>query len=191
MIKVLLGNDMDRMPNWAFRIMAFMFNITDLFQSTKKKLDPFNIQKGETVVDYGSGTGRYLPVASELVGEQGLVYAVDIQELAVKSAFKRIRKYKLKNVVPILTDGRTVSIQSHSVDIIYALDMFHMVKDPNVFLTELNRLMKPDGILYLEDGHQPRPSTKEKILNSNCWDLTDETKTFVVCKPKTSQSVIQ
>ena len=58
-------------------------NSSDIFKSTEHKLDPFNIQKGQTVVDYGSGTGRYLRKASELVGENGWVYAVDIQELAI------------------------------------------------------------------------------------------------------------
>jgi ubiquinone/menaquinone biosynthesis C-methylase UbiE len=69
MKKVFCGNEIDRMPNWAFRIMAFMFNIVDFFKSGDRKLDLFNIQNGQTVIDYGSGTGRYLRKASELVGE--------------------------------------------------------------------------------------------------------------------------
>jgi len=184
MKKAFCGNEMDRMPDWAFRTMAFIFNVSDIFKSPGKKLVPFNIQKGQTVIDYGSGTGRFLPGASEMVGEQGLVYAVDIHELAVKSAFQQIEKHNLKNVKPILTDRKKVDIPSHTADIIYALDMFHMVKDTKAFLQELNRLIKPDGILYLEDGHQPRSLTKDKILDSGCWDIAEESKSFVRCKPK-------
>ena len=62
--------------------------------------------------------------------------------------------------------------------------MFHMVKDTGAFLKELHRLTKPDGTLYLEDGHQPRAKTKQKVLNSGCWEITEETKTFVKCNPK-------
>jgi ubiquinone/menaquinone biosynthesis C-methylase UbiE len=184
MKKVFCGNDMDRMPGWAFRIMACMFDLSDLFRSPDSKLDPFNIQKDQTVIDYGSGTGRYLPRASELVGENGLVYAVDIHQLAIKSASGRIEKNNLKNVKPVLTDGKTVNIPTHTADIIYALDMFHMVKDYEGFLKELCRITKPDGILFLEDGHQPRSSTKEKILKSGCWIIIKETPTFVECTPK-------
>jgi ubiquinone/menaquinone biosynthesis C-methylase UbiE len=184
MKKVFCGNEMDRMPDWAFRSMAFMFNVADLFKSPHKRLEPFNIQKGQTVIDYGSGTGRYLPGASVLVGEKGLVYAVDIHELAIKSAFQQIKKHNLKNVKPIRTDGKTVNIPSHTADIIYALDMFHMVKDTETFLRELSRLIKPDGTLYLEDGHQPRALTREKILKSGCWDIAEERKSFIRCKPK-------
>lgn len=185
MKKVLCGNEMDRMPNFAFRMMAFLFNVADVFKSPAKRLDPFHIKKGQTVIDYGSGTGRYIKQASEQVGESGTVYAVDIQPLAVESAFRQIEKHNLKNVKPIQTDGITVNIPAHTADVIYALDMFHMVKDTDTFLKELNRLMKSDGTLYLEDGHQPREKTKEKILNSGCWVIAEETKTFVTCKPKT------
>src|SRR5271157_3367565 len=160
MKKVLCGNEMDRMPGWAFRIMAFMFKVSDIFNSTEHKLDPFNIQKGQTVVDYGSGTGRYLRQASELVGENGWVYAVDIHELAIRSAFRMIEKYHLKNVKPVLAD-RTVDLPSQTADIVYALDMFHMVKDHREFLEELKRITKMNGMLYLEDGHQPRALAKD------------------------------
>ncbi len=184
MKKIFCGNEMDKMPGWAFRIMAFMFNVVDFVKSRDKKLDPFNLQKGQIVVDYGSGTGRYLPQASGLVGDDGLVYAVDIHELAVKSAFRTIKKRNLKNVRPVLTDGKIVDILSHTADIIYALDMFHMVKNTHLFLQELNRIIKPGGILFLEDGHQPRTLTKEKVLNSGCWNILEETRSFIKCYPK-------
>lgn len=183
MKKVLCGSEMDKMPDWAFRIMAFMFNVADLVKFRDKKLDPFNLQKGQIVVDYGSGTGRYIPQASGLVGDEGLVYAVDIHELAVKSAFCTIKKHYLNNVRPVLTDGKTVNIPSQTADIIYALDMFHMVKNTQPFLQELNRIIKSSGTLYLEDGHQPRSLTKEKVLNSECWVILEETRTFIKCSP--------
>jgi len=64
MKKILCGNEMDKMPDWAFRIMAFMFKVTDLVKSPDRKLDPFDIQQGQTVVDWGCGTGRYLKQAA-------------------------------------------------------------------------------------------------------------------------------
>ncbi|MCX6285410.1 MAG: class I SAM-dependent methyltransferase [Bacteroidetes bacterium] len=183
MKKILTGNEMDRMPGWAFKMMACMFNIGDLIKPPDNRLRPFNLQKGQTVIDYGSGTGRYLKKASEQVGESGLVYAVDIHELAIESAHRRIEKYKLKNVRPVLTDGKTVNIPSNTADVIYCLDMFHMVKDTSGFLKGLNSLIKPGGILYLEDGHQPRERTRGKVINSGCWDILAENKSFITCQP--------
>jgi len=184
MKKILCGNEMDKLPNWGFKVMAFLFNIGDFFMGTDKRLDPFKIQNGQTVIDYGSGTGRYLRKASELVDNNGIVYAVDIHELAIESAFRLIKKYDLKNVKPILTDGKSVALPSHIADCIYALDMFHMVKDPLTFLKELNRLIKNNGVLYIEDGHQSRYTAKDKILKSGFWEIVEENKAFITCKPK-------
>jgi ubiquinone/menaquinone biosynthesis C-methylase UbiE len=184
MKKVMCGNEMDRMPNWAFRMMSFMFNISDKFKSPDRRLDAFGIQQGQTVVDWGCGTGRFLKPASVLAGESGTVYAVDIHELAVESAYRSIKKFDLKNVHPVLTDGKSVNIPPQKADLIYALDMFHMVKDTNGFLNELYRITKPDGILYLEDGHQPRAKAKEKVNNSGRWEIIEETKAYMKCKPK-------
>ena len=179
MKKILCGNEMDRMPDRAFKVMAFIFTIADKFKSPDKKLDPFNIQRGQTVIDYGCGTGRYLKRASELVGETGIVYAVDIHELAIKSADQIIKKHDLMNVHPVLAGGKSVDIPSDTADLIYAIDMFHMVKDPKGFLKELDRITKPGGILYLGDGHQPRAATKQKVRDSGCWEILEEAKTFI------------
>jgi 2-polyprenyl-3-methyl-5-hydroxy-6-metoxy-1,4-benzoquinol methylase len=69
-------------------------------------------------------------------------------------------------------------------DIIYCLDMFHMVRDTKAFLLELNRLMKPGGTLHVENGHQPGTSTRGKVLDPGCCEIVSENKSCVVCKPK-------
>jgi ubiquinone/menaquinone biosynthesis C-methylase UbiE len=178
------GNEMDKMPGWAFRTMSFMFCIVDLFRNPDNKLQGMDIRKGMTVVDYGSGTGRYLKKASELVGEGGTVYAVDIQELAVEAAFKMIRKHNLSNIKPLKTDGNTTDVPSGCADLIYALDMFHMVRNTFVFLKELQRICKDDGRLVIEDGHQPRSLSREKILQSGCWEIVEERKGHLICRPQ-------
>ena len=95
----MCGNEMDRMPNWAFRMMAFMFNGADLLKSPNRRLDAFGIQNGQTVVDWGCGTGRYLKQASELVGDKGTVYAVDIHQLAIEAAANVAQKYNLNKFI--------------------------------------------------------------------------------------------
>jgi len=174
---------MDRMPNWAFKMMAFAFNIADFVKSPGRRLDAFGIRKGLTVVDWGCGTGRYLKQASELVGEKGTVYAVDIHQLAFEAAAGIAKRFNLKNIHPALTDGKTVSIPPQSADVVYALDMFHMVKDSNGFLKELCRITKVNGVLILEDGHQPRALSKNKVNSSGCWEIVSETKAYLKCKP--------
>ena len=179
----ILGNEMDRMPDLGFRIMKLFFKIYYVFKPVDKYIDSFGINPGFTIVDYGCGPGGYIKRASELVGNEGLVYAVDIHELAISSVEKLIRKYSLNNVRAIHTDGMTVGIDNNIADLIYALDMFHMVKDTDGFLRELNRIAKAKSILIIEDGHQARDLSKEKIIRSGCWEITEEQKKHIKCKP--------
>ena len=149
--KYLTGNDMDRIPNIAFRGMAFMFVLRDFFVSVDKRIEAFGIKKGNTIIDYGCGTGSYLKKATELVGEQGMVYAVDVHPLSMKKVQKRIDKLNLKNVIPVLSGVIPCNIDDHVANVIYALDMFHMVSDPDQFLKELHRLIKKRSCPQLVD----------------------------------------
>ncbi len=184
MKKIRYGNEIDKMPNVAFRIMTLIFKIRIFFKPTDKYLEEFGIQKGSIVIDYGCGPGMHIKRASELVGDQGLVYAVDIHELAIKSVKKFVAKHKLNNVKTCQTDGNKVEILDNTANLIYALDMFHMVKDYKSFLFELNRIGKPDCILILEDGHQARKKTIEKVIKSGYWELKKEYKKYIVCNSK-------
>ena len=177
------GSEIDKMPNAAFRIMTLVFRIRNFIKPMSRSIDKFGIKKGSIVIDYGCGPGMYIKRASELVGNEGFVYAVDIHELAIKSVEKLLTKYKLCNVKTVQTDGNQVEISNNTADLIYALDMFHMVKDYRSFLLELNRIGKRDCTLILEDGHQPRDRSKEKVEKSGCWKVEKEYKKYMICKP--------
>ncbi|MEW5817947.1 MAG: class I SAM-dependent methyltransferase [Spirochaetota bacterium] len=170
------------MSNTGFRIMSFMFRIADLFSPKGKRLADFGIKEGFTVVDYGCGPGRYIPAASRFVGPGGKVYAVDIHELAIRSVKKIINKNSLVNVVPVLAKGYVSGLASNCADLIYALDMFHGIKEPEVFLKELRRIVKESGVLILEDGHQPRKATLEKLRNSGLWKIEEECEKYIKLK---------
>ena len=179
----LLGAGRENMPNIAFRMMAMSFSLIDLFHSPAKLLDEIGIKKGFTVIDYGCGPGRYIKKASQLVGENGKVIAVDIHKLAVESVKKRADKENLKNVTAVLANGYSCDIEPNSADLIYALDMFHMIEQPEQLLRELHRLTKADGVLIIDDGHQPRDKAKAKVIDSKVWNIIEESKRFLKCSP--------
>jgi len=183
MKKAIFGNEVEKMPDLAFRLMQLFFRIYYFFRPAKSFLLKFGIIPGSTVIDYGCGTGACIRDASLLVGETGTVYAADVHEMAIASVEKLKKKYKLANVITVLTTGNKSVIRDDTADLIYALDMFHMVKESSLFLRELCRIIKPGGILIIEDGHQPRSVSKEKILKSGCWTITAEEKKFLRCKP--------
>ncbi|MDO9538565.1 MAG: class I SAM-dependent methyltransferase [Methanocalculus sp.] len=173
-----------RIPDLAFSAMAFLFRIRDRIHPPEKKLSSFGIRRGMTVVDYGCGPGGYLESASRLVGPEGIVYAVDIHERAIESVSQRITTTGQKTIIPILAEGYNSGLATGSADLVYALDMFHMVPDTAAFLKELLRITKPDGILIIDDGHQPRDRTRQLISGSELWEIISEEREFLRCNPK-------
>jgi ubiquinone/menaquinone biosynthesis C-methylase UbiE len=179
----IFGNYRDRIPNSAFRIMSLIFVIRDRLASPWSVLDQFGIERGQTVVDYGCGPGSYLRRASELVGPEGRVLAVDIHELAIKAVMKRIDKERLANVTAVRANGKGSSLPDETADVIYALDMFHMVREPKVFLRELKRICKGTGLLYIDNDHQSRKEASLKIRSSGAWEIVEEKKRYLKCTP--------
>lgn len=177
------GKKIERIPNIAFRIMTFVMTLVDLIENYSSKIfKTLDLKYDQTVIDYGCGPARYIEKASKIVGELGKVIAVDIHPLAIKNVKARIKKHQLKNVEAVLASGYTTTIDSKMADIVYALDMFHMIQQPDELLKELTRLIKDNGIIIIEDGHQSRNETKQKIENAGILNIIEETKSHVKCK---------
>lgn len=183
--EVMTGTGREHIPNVFFSLMSFTMKLTDVFGNhSKKNFQTLNLQEGQIVVDYGCGPARYIKNASETVGPKGKVFAVDIHPMAVDNVNRKIEKHGLKNVEAVQANGYSCSIKKNTADIVYALDMFHMIENPTELLTELARIVKPNGKVIIEDGHQPRSKTIGKIENSNLFTILKQNKNHVVCTLK-------
>lgn len=174
----------ERMSDFSFRGMELLFKVIDfVYPYIDKRVQRFGIQPGMTVVDYGCGPGRYTVRFAYLVGERGRVFAVDIHELVIEAVKNRIEKQALKTVTPVLAKGYDSGIPDGSADIVCAIDVFHAIDGPTAFLKELRRITAPEGLLIIDDGHQSRSETKRKIGTSGCWEVIEESKDHLRCKP--------
>ena len=91
---------------------------------------------------------------------------------------------KFGNIIPLLVTGYQSDILNNVADMVCAIDMFFIIKEPTEFLKELKRITKKEGILIIDDGHQSRSETKEKILNSKVWEIIEETRDHLKCRPR-------
>jgi ubiquinone/menaquinone biosynthesis C-methylase UbiE len=174
----------DRMSAPSYRFLIAAFAVLDFFfPYLDRRVRRFGIREGMTVVDYGCGPGRYTTRFARLVGPEGLVYAVDIHEMAIEAAMRRILKQRIENVLPVLASGYHSGLPDHIADMVCAIDMFFSVREPTAFLAELKRIAKEDGVLVIDDGHQSRATTKRKLAASGYWDIMAETRDHLTCRP--------
>ncbi|MDO9545955.1 MAG: methyltransferase domain-containing protein [Pelolinea sp.] len=173
----------EKMSSFSFHLMDLTFRVVDFFfrPYIDKRVKKFDIREGMTVVDYGCGPGRYTIRFSRIMGEMGKVYAVDIHDLAITAVKRKITKEGLGNVKPVLASGYDSGLPDCCADVVCAIDMFFVIKKPSEFLGELKRIVKSDGMLVIDDGHQSREETKRKILNSDHWEIKEESKDHLKC----------
>ncbi len=70
------------------------------------------IKEGDIVVDATAGNGNDTVLLSELVGENGKVYAFDVQKDALENTEKKLKDLKLENRVNLILDGHE-NIKQH------------------------------------------------------------------------------
>ena len=177
-------SQIEQMPNFAFRLMSAVMAIEDLVHPTiDQRVLTFGIREGMTVVDYGCGPGRYATRFAKLVGNNGKVYAVDVQPLAIEMVKSKMMKRDLSNIAPMLAKGYDTGLPDEIADMVCALDMFFALREPTTFLREVHRITKLDGTLIIDDGHQSRQTTLQKIKVSGCWRVTEESRDHLRCLP--------
>ena len=136
----------------GFKLMSFAFKIRDLFSPRINVLSEVGIKTGSRVVDYGCGPGSYTVAAAQLAGESGKVYALDIHPLAVQQVQNTASKKRLTNIETILSDCAT-GLPDESVDAVLLYDTLHDLSESDKVLAELQRVLKPGGILSFNDHH--------------------------------------
>lgn len=139
------------MNRYSFKIMTLILRFRDIFSSPQRRLGHIDyIRPGAHILDYGCGPGSYSIAASELVGPTGKVYAVDIHPLAVLRVQKKAVEKGIPNIQTLLTDCK-LEIPDASIDVVLLIYVLHDFKDPGSILSELGRVLKPDGILVVKD----------------------------------------
>jgi len=104
------------------------------------------IQKGEIVLDVGSGLGIDSTIACHATGPEGIVIGIDISEGETKHALKRAREQNL-NAHFMVADMENMSkkIPSNSIDVIISNGAFCLAPNKEKAFKELYRVLKPGG----------------------------------------------
>ena len=181
------GQKDEPMTDIAFKFMAWMLGgMRDRFQNPRAKLERVGIREGQTVLDFGCGIGSFAIPAAQIVGERGKAYALDIHPLAIEAVEKKAKKEKLTNITAILSDGDT-GLPDESIDVILLYDTIHMIKDKQMLLEELHRVLKPDGFLSVWAPHQPKVNKAVEIVQENgLFSLRDQDKKLLNFKKRIS-----
>jgi len=139
-----------------------------LFHDPERLLGPY-VKPGVTAVDIGCGMGYFTLGLARLVGPEGRVIAVDLQERMLAGVEKRALRAGLTDRIALHRCRQgSLGIEAKA-DFALAFWMAHEVPDKPRFFGEIHAFLKPGGRLLLVE---PKFHVARKSL----------TKTLTVCQ---------
>ncbi|MBI1766581.1 MAG: methyltransferase domain-containing protein [Acidobacteria bacterium] len=147
----------------------------DEWQRPAEVLDALGAKAGQRVADLGCGSGYFTFHLAARVGVEGRVYAVDIDEAALKKLRARQEQEKLPQIEPIQGESADPHLLD-GLDAVLIVDSYHEFRAYDQTLQAVFRALKPGGRLVLIDGAGPagRPRTEYHRLHVIPADLVRE-----------------
>lgn len=131
-----------------------------------------NLQKGETVVDLGSGAGLDAFLAARLVGTEGHVIGIDMTPAMLERARGNAAKMGLPQVE--FREGRleALPLEDASVDAITSNCVINLVSDKSAVFKEVARVLRPGGRIVVSDivlnGRLPEAVEEDVFAYTGC-----------------------
>jgi arsenite methyltransferase len=134
--------------------------------------NPFSLrslERGERVVDAGSGGGFDCFVAAHQVGPQGQVVGVDMLPQMLEKSRKTAGVIGLKNVE--FREGflEEIPVEDGWADIIISKGVINLCADKKRVFSELGRVLRPGGRLQFGDIANGEPVPESAIRNIDLW----------------------
>jgi len=113
-----------------------------------KTLDTLGLKEGDIVADIGCGIGYFSLPASEIVGNSGKVYAMDISIEMLEELEQKIEEGD-SIIRVIATDENGFKLEDNAVTYAFICNVLHEAKDMRIFLTEAKRILEDNGKLVI------------------------------------------
>lgn len=130
------------------------------------------IQKGDTVIDLGSGAGNDCFVARYETGESGKVIGIDFSETMIKKARENAEKRGFNNVEFRYGDIEEMPVSDSIADVIVSNCVLNLVPDKAKVIAEIYRTLKPGGHFSISDivlvGGLPQALRQDAEMYAGC-----------------------
>jgi SAM-dependent methyltransferase len=123
------------------------------------------VGRGAVVADIGAGTGLFVPLWAEAVGDQGKVIAVDIVPKFLSHIAGRAKEQGMSHVETQLCTGRSTGLKADSIDVAFICDTYHHFEHPQDTLASLHQALRARGEILLVDFKREEGVSSEWILS--------------------------
>ena len=130
------------------------------------------IQKGDTVIDLGSGAGNDCFVARHETGVEGKVIGIDYTPAMIQKARKNAEKLGYNNVEFREGDIDDMPVNDNVADVIVSNCVLNLVPNKQKVIGEIFRVLKPGGHFSISDivmvGDLPEALRQDAEMYAGC-----------------------
>lgn len=128
-------------------------------------LPALKLKQGDAVADIGCGSGYHTRRLARLVGTNGVVYAVDIQQEMLDLLTNKLAAERVFNVKPVLGTITDPKLPKASVDLILMVDVYHEFDHPFEMIEAMCRALKPGGRIVFVEFRGEDPDVPIKLVH--------------------------
>lgn len=130
------------------------------------------IQKGDTVIDLGSGAGNDCFVARHEAGVEGKVIGIDFTPIMIQKARANAEKLGYNNVEFREGDIDNMPVNDAVADVIVSNCVLNLVPNKQKVISEIHRVLKPGGHFSISDivlvGDLPEALREDAEMYAGC-----------------------
>ena len=117
----------------------------DGWQEPERVVQALDIVPGARVADLGSGTGYFTFRLADATGEEGRVYAVDIDEQLVEYLAERAREEGYSQVEVVQAEPDDAKLPDGGVDLVFTCNTYHHIGERDAYFRRLRDSLRPGG----------------------------------------------
>lgn len=130
------------------------------------------INKGDTVIDLGSGVGNDCFVARHETGPEGKVIGIDFTPIMIEKARHNAEKLGYNNVEFREGDIDAMPVGDNVADVIVSNCVLNLVPNKQKVIGEIHRVLKPGGHFSISDivlvGNLPAALKEDAEMYAGC-----------------------
>ena len=130
------------------------------------------INKGDTVIDLGSGAGNDCFVARHETGPEGKVIGIDFTPVMIQKARNNAEKLGYNNVEFREGDIDNMPVNDNVADVIVSNCVLNLVPNKEKVISEIFRVLKPGGHFSISDivllGNLPEALKNDAEMYAGC-----------------------
>jgi ubiquinone/menaquinone biosynthesis C-methylase UbiE len=129
----------------------------DRWQKPDEVVDALGVAPGSAVADLGAGTGYFSGRLARAVGDEGRVFATDVQDEMIRALEERVAREELRNVSVVRASFDDPALPAACCDLVLLANVYKEISERPAYLRRLAPALRAGGRVAIIDFHPDAP----------------------------------